>query len=169
MPALLTRMIEALDGGDSGGDGRRTGDVELNCPGRAGRGRQLLRSGLVDVGDPHEGARAHQFLDGRFADTAGAAGYEGVAPVNPKCVWMPMNCIIAHGNFSPLLSICVLRVFKNNRRGIGGGDRAGNHTVDDGGKGSHIRAGRELPCAQRDSFNLAVHGNLGLQRRGCAM
>ncbi len=69
---------------DGGGDGFGAGDVQMQRFCGAHRVGQRFSGGDVDVGDPDEGAGASEFLDGSFADAAGAAGDEGMTAVETE-------------------------------------------------------------------------------------
>ena len=97
MPALLTRMSRRSSLGDGGGDGCGAGYVEMERLGGADGFGQGFGGGDIDVGDPDEGAGADEFLDGGFADAAGAAGDEGVAAVETKGLGLRSSKLQAYG------------------------------------------------------------------------
>ena len=106
---------------------------------------------------------ADEFLDGGFADAAGAAGDEGVAAVEAEGLASGESCGVVMGIEYPCCRISLLRCFKDSGRGVAGGEGARDDVVDDGGEGGHLRAGGQLARAEGDGFNVAVGGDAGLQ------
>ena len=83
---VVHQNVEAVEFGRRRGNGVRAGDVEMQRLCGADRVGERFGGGDVDVGDPDEGSGADEFLDGGFADAAGAARDQCVAAVETKRV-----------------------------------------------------------------------------------